>query len=97
MGGTPRMLDSAARSQLLHEYPRSSHVLRERVVEQGHRPDPQALVKQQTADSFAYEWSHFGQPRSEWDRNFRDYLQPHSPESAQGTDNHRRRRGLGAS
>ena len=84
MGGTPRMLDSAAHSQLLHEYPRSSNVLRGRAAEQARRPDPQARVKQQTADSFAYEWSHFGQPRSEWDRNFRDYLQPHSPEQLRG-------------
>ena len=78
------MLDSAARSQLIHDYPRSGNVLQEGIVDQGYRLDPQELVKQQTADSFAYEWSHFGQPRSEWDRNFREYLQPHSPEQLRG-------------
>ena len=82
VGGTPRMLESTALSELLREYPRSSHVLGERASDQDRPPpDPQASVKQRTADSFAYEWSHFGQSRSEWDRNFRDYLQPHSPES----------------
>ena len=79
------MLESRPLSELLREYPRSSHVLGERASEQDRPPpDPQASVKQRTANSFAYEWSHFGQARSEWDRNFRDYLQPHSPESLRG-------------
>jgi SAM-dependent methyltransferase len=45
------------------------------------RTDPEAEVRRRTAESFAYEWEHFGQLRKEWERNFRDYLRPHEPES----------------
>ncbi|HET9719233.1 MAG TPA: class I SAM-dependent methyltransferase [Solirubrobacteraceae bacterium] len=38
-----------------------------------------ADVRQDTADSFAYEWDHFGQLREEWRKNFLDYMQPHPP------------------
>ena len=41
-------------------------------------------VRRETAASFAYEWKHFGALRPEWERNFRDYLRPHSPESLRG-------------
>jgi ubiquinone/menaquinone biosynthesis C-methylase UbiE/uncharacterized protein YbaR (Trm112 family) len=47
----------------------------------GRSSDPEAEVRRRTAESFAYEWEHFGQLRSEWERNFRDYLRPHLPES----------------
>ena len=40
------------------------------------RVDPHEAVKRATANSFAYEWQHFGQLRSEWEQNFRGYLQP---------------------
>jgi ubiquinone/menaquinone biosynthesis C-methylase UbiE len=43
--------------------------------------DPEAEVRRRTAESFAYEWEHFGQLREEWERNFREYLRPHEPES----------------
>jgi 2-polyprenyl-3-methyl-5-hydroxy-6-metoxy-1,4-benzoquinol methylase len=33
-------------------------------------------VKARTADSFAYEWKHFGGLREEWEQNFKGYLQP---------------------
>ncbi|HVS29423.1 MAG TPA: hypothetical protein VHE14_07705, partial [Solirubrobacteraceae bacterium] len=39
-----------------------------------------ALVQRRTAQSFAYEWRHFGQPRAHWRQNFLGYLQPHQPE-----------------
>jgi SAM-dependent methyltransferase/GT2 family glycosyltransferase/uncharacterized protein YbaR (Trm112 family) len=84
VGGTPRMLEPAAQPRLLEHYPRSSEVLQHRTAEYGNHPGHDAAVKQRTADSFAYEWRHFGQPRTEWDRNFRDYLQPHRPESLSG-------------
>ncbi len=39
--------------------------------------DPgERAVKQQTAESFAYEWERFGALRAEWAKNFRDYLRP---------------------
>jgi SAM-dependent methyltransferase len=45
---------------------------------------PRAAVTQQTAESFAYEWKHFGARRPEWRRNFVEYLQPHDPASLRG-------------
>jgi ubiquinone/menaquinone biosynthesis C-methylase UbiE len=36
-------------------------------------------LKQRTAESFAYEWSRFGERRPEWKKNFVDYMQPHDP------------------
>ncbi len=42
--------------------------------------DPEASIKRDTADSFAYEWQHFGAPRAEWRKNFLDYMQPHGTE-----------------
>ena len=43
-----------------------------------------ASCRSRTAESFAYEWRHFGQARPEWQRNFRDYLRPHTPEDLAG-------------
>jgi 2-polyprenyl-3-methyl-5-hydroxy-6-metoxy-1,4-benzoquinol methylase len=43
-----------------------------------------ADLRRRTAESFAYEWEHFGDLRPEWERNFRDYLRPHEPEFLQG-------------
>lgn len=34
-------------------------------------------LRGRTADSFAFEWERFGQTRTEWERNFLDYMQPH--------------------
>ncbi len=49
-----------------------------------HASDVDAILKQRTAGSFAYEWRQFGGVRPEWQRNFLDYMQPHSPEQFQG-------------
>jgi SAM-dependent methyltransferase len=46
--------------------------------------DPERAVKSATADSFAYEWEHFGGLRPEWQHNFRGYLQPLEPEALAG-------------
>jgi SAM-dependent methyltransferase len=40
--------------------------------------------RSRTAESFAYEWQHFGAARPEWKRNFEDYLRPHAPEDLAG-------------
>jgi SAM-dependent methyltransferase/uncharacterized protein YbaR (Trm112 family) len=45
---------------------------------------PDADLRRRTAESFAYEWDHFGELRPEWERNFRDYLRPHEPEFLRG-------------
>jgi SAM-dependent methyltransferase/GT2 family glycosyltransferase len=42
--------------------------------------DAETEVKRHTADSFTYEWRHFGAPRPEWRKNFLDYMQPHEAE-----------------
>jgi glycosyltransferase involved in cell wall biosynthesis len=43
--------------------------------------DPEAVLRRRTAESFAYEWEHFGELRPEWEWNFRQYIRPHTPES----------------
>jgi ubiquinone/menaquinone biosynthesis C-methylase UbiE/uncharacterized protein YbaR (Trm112 family) len=51
------------------------------------RGDPvedEAAVRRRVADSFAYEWAHFGAMRPEWQLNFNDYMQPHTPEYFDG-------------
>jgi SAM-dependent methyltransferase len=48
--------------------------------ESAQRSDPDTELRRRTADSFAYEWEHFGELRPEWERNFREYLRPHKPE-----------------
>lgn len=37
-----------------------------------------------TAESFGFEWSRFSEMYSEWESNFREYMQPHEPEFFQG-------------
>ncbi len=46
----------------------------------GGESEPAAEVKARTAESFAYEWNHFGDVRDEWRKNFLDYMRPHKPE-----------------
>jgi SAM-dependent methyltransferase len=40
----------------------------------------EADLRRRTAESFAYEWEHFGELRPEWELNFRQYMRPHEPE-----------------
>jgi SAM-dependent methyltransferase len=40
----------------------------------------EAELRRRTAESFAYEWEHFGELRPEWELNFRQYMRPHKPE-----------------
>jgi SAM-dependent methyltransferase len=46
--------------------------------------DEEEDVRRRTAESFAYEWTHFGELRAEWEKNFRDYIRPHDPHSLKG-------------
>ncbi len=77
IAGTARMLDHRGRAALGDAYPAAAASLglptavRRRGVS----------VRERTAEGFAYEWSHFGKPRSEWRKNFLDYMRPHPPES----------------
>jgi ubiquinone/menaquinone biosynthesis C-methylase UbiE len=50
-------------------------------TDDGLQPSPEAEVRRRTAESFAYEWKHFGKMRHEWEWNFRQYIRPHAPES----------------
>jgi len=83
IGGTPRMLAAEHRGRLPSAYPLATEVL-----DTDHMPlaahDPEAALKQLTADSFAYEWEQFGGLRKEWAKNFADYMQPHSVEGLAG-------------
>jgi 2-polyprenyl-3-methyl-5-hydroxy-6-metoxy-1,4-benzoquinol methylase len=74
IAGTARMLSQERLAALAPQHPAfpwSEHVVRERAADD---------VKARTAASFAYEWERFGTVRPEWERNFRDYLQPLRPE-----------------
>jgi SAM-dependent methyltransferase/uncharacterized protein YbaR (Trm112 family) len=79
IGGTARMLDRGLRRQLVTDYPRARLVMPE--TEGAAQADPERNLKRRTADSFAYEWRHFGHWRSAWEKNFLDYMRPHGPES----------------
>jgi SAM-dependent methyltransferase/uncharacterized protein YbaR (Trm112 family) len=76
IGGTPRMLPRSERSSLAARYPDAA-------IELAGAPatDSSDSVKRLTAESFTYEWRHFGGPRPEWRKNFVDYMQPHDPAS----------------
>jgi SAM-dependent methyltransferase/GT2 family glycosyltransferase/uncharacterized protein YbaR (Trm112 family) len=80
IAGTPRMLDRDSRSLLADQYPAAGISL----DSDNHPQRRDRSTKQRTADSFAYEWTQFGRLRSEWRKNFVDYLQPHRPESLSG-------------
>jgi SAM-dependent methyltransferase len=62
-------------------YPVVSGTLR--AVSEGADP-PERSLQRRTADSFAYEWLHFGGLRSEWRRNFLDYMAPLTPKWLDG-------------
>jgi 2-polyprenyl-3-methyl-5-hydroxy-6-metoxy-1,4-benzoquinol methylase/uncharacterized protein YbaR (Trm112 family) len=79
IGGTARMLDRAGRAQLSRDYP-AAGVSQFDDREASTPRNADAAVKQQTAESFAYEWGHFGAPRREWRKNFLDYMRPHGTE-----------------
>jgi uncharacterized protein YbaR (Trm112 family) len=83
IAGTVRMLPPGMQSRLWMEYPRAADALREAGIA---RPTGSEMrrrdVKQRTADSFAYEWERFGALRPEWRKNFLDYMQPHTAETA---------------
>ena len=76
IGGTPRMLDREERSRLGSSYPAAAVSVPADSGANHRRP----TVQERTAESFAYEWTHFGQPRREWHKNFVDYMQPHEPD-----------------
>jgi SAM-dependent methyltransferase/uncharacterized protein YbaR (Trm112 family) len=81
IAGTPRMLDPEGRADLARLYPKAAI----RLPNAPAAPlDRKRSVRQRTAESFAYEWEHFGQPRPEWHQNFVDYLQPHDPDFLAG-------------
>jgi hypothetical protein len=74
------MLDRAGRALLADDYPTAGIVL-DGSPQLGRKPSSLEL---RTANSFAYGWAHFGQLRSEWRKNFVDYMRPHSGESFAG-------------
>ena len=77
VAGTARMLRKTAIAELARDYPCSVSVLQQAVGKDG-APSPDSNVKQRTAESFAYEWSHFGQLREVYGQNFLGYMKPHS-------------------
>jgi SAM-dependent methyltransferase len=77
VAGTVRMLRKSAIAELARDYPCSVSVLQQAVGKDG-APSADFQVKQRTAESFAYEWSHFGQLREAYGQNFLGYMQPHS-------------------
>jgi ubiquinone/menaquinone biosynthesis C-methylase UbiE/uncharacterized protein YbaR (Trm112 family) len=78
IGGTARMLPRAFRGQLAHEYPlaRGAFIDEPEAGPPADEEDPDLAIKRRTADSFTYEWRHFGDLREQWRKNFIDYMQP---------------------
>ena len=82
VAGTVRMLPRSMRPRLWVDYPLSREALEVAGIETPARSALSKLdVKQQTADSFAYEWESFGALRDQWRKNFADYMHPHPPAS----------------
>jgi ubiquinone/menaquinone biosynthesis C-methylase UbiE len=50
-----------------------------RMVDASALPEEEREVRRRTAESFAYEWQHFGELKPEWERNFIAYMEPHEP------------------
>lgn len=80
IGGTARMLDHKGRSALADAYPAAAAQL----GIESPQSQTSVSVRERTAESFAYEWTHFGEPRPEWRKNFLDYMQPHGPDHFAG-------------
>jgi glycosyltransferase involved in cell wall biosynthesis/SAM-dependent methyltransferase/uncharacterized protein YbaR (Trm112 family) len=76
IGGTPRMIGRDGRQHLADQYPAAAINLGP--AERDGRPQP--TTSELTAESFAYEWTHFGKLRAEWRKNFLDYMRPHPAE-----------------
>jgi SAM-dependent methyltransferase len=55
-----------------------------RMLADGFGASGEDRLKTRTGESFGYEWEHFGELREEWQKNFRDYLQPHDPAALRG-------------
>ncbi len=81
VAGTVRMLPPDLERHLAGRYPEAAIALPREPAGGG---TSDRSIKRRTAESFAYEWAHFGDPRPEWRKNFIDYLQPHEPESLEG-------------
>ncbi len=79
VGGTPRMLRSGERSRLSNDYPRAA-IAGSQTPVAAPADGSEVALKSRTADSFSYEWEHFGELRDEWRKNFFGYIQPHGPE-----------------
>ena len=66
IGGCPSMLTRELRDALSRDAPDAAGTELE--------------TSRRTADAFAYEWEHFGDPQEEWELNFEGYMRPHSSE-----------------
>jgi ubiquinone/menaquinone biosynthesis C-methylase UbiE len=85
IAGTVRMLTGSGQTALWERYPRSGATLAWAGVAPPARSAAAPLdVGRRTAESFAYEWERFGGMREEWEKNFRDYMRPHPPDSFMG-------------
>ena len=77
IAGTARMVGPGMQARLAADYPLAGIPLPP--ADEPSRPDDvDHGVKARTADSFAYEWRHFGQWRDAWRSNFLAYMRPHA-------------------
>jgi ubiquinone/menaquinone biosynthesis C-methylase UbiE len=72
------MLPRAFRAAMIRDYPLAHGALSvgDTLDPFPGEEDPDFAIKRRTVDSFAYEWSHFGGLREQWQRNFLDYMRP---------------------
>ena len=76
IAGTARMVGRGMQTRLAADYRLAGIPLPE-ADEPSRLDDADHAIKERTADSFAYEWRHFGQWRDAWRRNFLAYMRPH--------------------
>jgi SAM-dependent methyltransferase len=85
IGGVPRMLTGDLRDPLFEDYASFFSRYGRRLPARFHPSDcPAPAVVRETQRSFGFEWSRFSRMLPVWEKNFWDYMAPHTAESFRG-------------
>ncbi len=85
IAGVPRMLADSLRNHLHADYAAFFDSYSERLPASLRLPhDPAPTVVRKTQRSFGFEWTRFSKMLPDWEKNFWNYLAPHTAESFRG-------------